>query len=59
VAGPYDYTDLLDHAATQDDARAPDAMSVVVHSPLQFLFWYDKPEQSKTRPSLSSSTTCR
>lgn len=52
VAGPYDYTICWTTPRLQTTRAHQMAMSVVVYSPMQFLFWYDKPEQVEDAPEL-------
>ncbi len=52
VAGPYDYTICWTTPRLKTTRAHQMAMSVVVYSPMQFLFWYDKPEQIEDAPEL-------
>lgn len=52
VAGPYDYTICWTTPRLKTTRAHQMAMSVVVYSPLQFLFWYDRPDQVEDAPEL-------
>lgn len=52
VAGPYDYTICWTAPRLKTTHAHQMAMSVVVYSPLQFLFWYDRPDQVEDGPEL-------
>lgn len=52
VAGPYDYTICWTTPRLKTTRGHQMAMSVVVYSPLQFLFWYDRPDQVSDAPEL-------
>lgn len=52
VAGPYDYTICWTTPRLKTTRAHQMAMSVVVYSPLQFLFWYDRPDQVEDGPEL-------
>lgn len=52
VAGPYDYTICWTTPRLKTTHAHQMAMSVVVYSPLQFLFWYDRPDQVEDVPEL-------
>lgn len=53
VAGPYDYTICWTTPRLKTTRAHQMAMSVVVYSPLQFLFWYDRPDQVEDGPELA------
>jgi alpha-glucosidase len=53
VAGPYDYTICWTTPRLKTTHAHQMAMSVVVYSPLQFLFWYDRPDQVEDGPELA------
>jgi alpha-glucosidase len=52
VAGPYDYTICWTTPRLKTTRAHQMAMSVVVYSPMQFLYWYDKPDQVVDAPEL-------
>lgn len=52
IAGPYDYTICWTTPRLKTTRAHQMAMSVVVYSPLQFLFWYDRPDQVEQAPEL-------
>lgn len=52
IAGPYDYTICWTTPRLKTTHAHQMAMSVVVYSPLQFLFWYDRPDQVEDAPEL-------
>jgi len=53
IAGPYDYTICWTTPRLKTTRAHQMAMSVVVYSPLQFLYWYDKPDQVVDAPELA------
>jgi len=52
IAGPYDYTICWTTPRLKTTHAHQMAMSVVVYSPLQFLYWYDRPDQVPDAPEL-------
>ncbi|MBA3976145.1 MAG: alpha-glucosidase [Candidatus Solibacter sp.] len=52
IAGAYDYTICWTTPRLKTTRAHQMAMSVVVYSPLQFLFWYDRPDQVEHAPEL-------
>jgi alpha-glucosidase len=52
IAGAYDYTICWTTPRLKTTHAHQLAMSVVVYSPLQFLFWYDRPDQVEEKPEL-------
>lgn len=52
LSGPMDYTICWTTPRLKTTRSHQLAMAVVVYSPLQFLYWYDRPDQIKDEPAL-------